>query len=97
MFIDLIRKTIRVTTTNFDDEISMHINSALKELELVGIQTNKLDMENLDPVVQEAIVLYVKAHFSRTLPEEHEGLMKAYEGAKSRLRIATGYADWRTT
>lgn len=94
MLIDIIKISLRVSTTKYDGEISMHINSALQDLGLAGILDAKLDSASLDPLVIQAISLYTKAHFSRTLPDEYDDLLKAYEGIKSRLRIADGFADW---
>lgn len=94
MLIDIIKTSLRVTTDKYDDEISMHINSAIQDLGLAGILNFKLGTANLDPMIIQAISLYTKAHFSRTLPDEYDGLLKAYEGIKSRLRIADGFADW---
>ena len=94
MLINLIKISLRVTTDKYDDEIEMHINSALQELNLAGIMDAKLDAGSLDPLIIQACSLYTKAHFSRTLPEEYQKLMDSYNGIKSRLRIADGFTDW---
>lgn len=94
MLIDIIKISLRVSTNAYDEEITMHINSAIQDLGLAGVMDAKLESASLDPMIIQAVSLYTKAHFSRTLPDEHDGLMKAYDGIKSRLRIAEGFADW---
>lgn len=94
MLIDLIRKTLRVTTTAYDDEIQMHIASALKELDLAGIVDAKLSEGDLDPIIIQAVSVYCKLHFSRTLPEEAQKLEDSFNAFKSKLRISSEYGDW---
>lgn len=94
MLIDIIKISLRVTTNKYDDEISMHIESALQDLGLAGILSAHLDSASLDPLVIQAVSLYTKANFNRTIPEEHDRLMASYTAIKSRLRIADGFTDW---
>lgn len=95
MLIDIIKISLRVTTNKYDDEISMLIDSALQDLGLAGILSAHLDSAaSLDPLVIQAVSLYTKANFNRTIPEEHDKLMASYTAIKSRLRIADGFTDW---
>lgn len=52
-----IRKSMRITHAQLDDEIERNINTALRDLRRVGIDTKDNDL------IDKACELYVKAQF----------------------------------
>ena len=45
-----------------------------------------------DPLVQRAIITYVRCHFGS--PEDYERLAASYDEQKAQLSMATRYTDW---
>lgn len=84
----LVKTALRKTSDTFDDEIRLYIDAAVKDLEIAGI--NPVDTS--DPIVQTAIVTYVKIHFGQ--PGDADRLKSSYDEQKAQLRTATGYTEW---
>lgn len=57
--LELIRNALRITTTSFDDEISLQLTACQHELELAGVTVIDED----DELYQHAAILYAKAYF----------------------------------
>ena len=86
----LARKRLRVTSTDFDDEIRGLIDSAMLDLGVAGVEIPT----NGDALVIQAITTYVKANFGA--PEEYDQLKASYDEQKAQLSTCTGYTDWGT-
>lgn len=101
MLLEEIKIILRVSANSYDDEITGLIESAVKDLNITGIdQTwladiNKPIIEGespkvIDPLIKRAISLYCKAHFGYD-NLDHERLLKAYELLKGHLSISVDY------
>ena len=86
--LDLVKKSLRITSTAFDDELNNLILSAQLDLGIAGVVVP----ETLDAIVKTAICTYCKLHFGR--PDDFDRLQKSYDEQKAQLSMATGYTNW---
>lgn len=83
-----VKTALRVTTTDFDLELSDLIESAQLDLGIAGVEIP----ESVDGIVNTAVITYVKCHFGS--PDEYDRLKASYDEQKAQLSMATGYTDW---
>lgn len=88
--IDDVRVALRITTTTFDSELTILIDSAKKDLGIAGVVLP----ETLDSICNVAIITYCKIHFGN--PDNADKLKASYDEQKAQLSMATGYTDWGT-
>lgn len=86
--IDDVRLALRITTTAFDNELTVLINAAKLDLGIAGVT---LPAE-LDAICNVAIITYCKVHFGQ--PDEYDRLKASYDEQKAQLSMATGYTTW---
>lgn len=86
----LVKTALRITTTQFDDELEHLIDSALLDLGFGGMKA--IEKAEADDVVKQAIVTYCKMNFG--LPEDYDRLKRSYDEQKAQLGTATGYTNW---
>ena len=82
------RLVLRVTTTDFDNEIRGLIDAAMLDLGVAGVEIP----EEENALVIHAILTYVKVNFGS--PEEYDRLKASYDEQKAQLSTCTGYTDW---
>ncbi len=78
------------TATAKDNEIDMLIESAINDMNRVGIDT-QTNISN--ELVRCAIIMYVKAHFGNTDIKEKELCMKSYSFLVSSLASSEEYME----
>lgn len=83
-----VKTALRVTTTEFDSELTSLMNACLYDLQLSGIVVPTSD----DPLINIAVVTYVKARFGN--PDNYDKLKTSYDEQKAQLSMATGYTVW---
>ena len=84
--IDDVKVSLRIKSTVLDSsEIQPIIEACKADLKLSGV--NKI--EESDPLVQRAAVLYAKANFG--YGEDSEKFMRAYEALKKALTLSGDY------
>ena len=83
-----VKTALRVTTTEFDDEITALMNSCLLDLQLSGIVIPTSD----DALINTAVITYVKTRFGN--PDNYDKLKTSYDEQKAQLSMATGYTVW---
>lgn len=86
--LDLVKKALRVMTDAFDDELTMLIEAAVKDLGLSGV----LEQQDPDVLIQRAVITYCKCNFG--IPDDYDRLKASYDEQKAQLMVATGYTDW---
>jgi len=87
--LQLVKQSIRVTTTSFDEtQISHLINAAQLDLGIAGVEIP----EEYDDLVAQAIVTYCTMNFG--IVDEYDRLKRSYDEQKAQLITATGYTDW---
>lgn len=89
--LDLVKTALRITTTEFNAELTHLIDAGLIDLGFGGL-SNEISLETADPVVTQAIITYVKMNFG--LPEDYDRLKRSYDEQKAQLGMATGYTNW---
>ena len=76
-----VKKSLRITTKAFDDEIKTLIKEAVEDLARSGIY-------NIESVMYgRAVVCYVRTYFGERDSSEREKLRQGYEVIKSRLAV----------
>jgi len=86
-----VKLALRVSYSNFDQELTDLIDSAMADLNLAGIRGDKAVEDN--PLVRKAIVTYCKMHFGE--PEDYDRLKASYDEQKAQLWMGTGFTVWR--
>lgn len=88
----LIKKALRITTDEFNDEINHLIKSALTDLGFGGAVSTVLTTSTTDDIIIQAVITYCKMNFG--LPEDYDRLKKSYDEQKAQLGTATNYTNW---
>ena len=78
----------RMTTTEYDSQVSMLLNAALLDMGVAGVEVP----EQLDALVSQAAITYFLLHFGE--PGDRDFLKRSYDEQKAQLSMATGYTDW---
>ena len=86
--LDQVKLALRISTTAYDTELTYLIEAAKLDLGIAGVVLP----EELDALVQRAIITYCKLSFG--LPEYYDRLKRSYDEQKAQLSTATGYTDW---
>lgn len=84
--LDDVRKALRVTTETFDDEIQDLIDACKEDLPGAGTDT----VDETDPMVKRAIILYSRAHFGMGNPDM-EKYIRQYDKIKNHLALDQRY------
>lgn len=84
--LEKVKKALRVTTSVYDDEITMLINAAGLDMGIAGIESVDDDICTL------AVILFCKIHFG--VNDEADRIKIAYDEIKKQLSMATGYTNW---
>lgn len=83
--IDSVKMALRVTGSEFDDEITILIHAGKAELHMLGIT----DLTDTDPLFRMAVVTYCRIHFGE--PSDFERLKRIYDEQKAQLMTAYTY------
>lgn len=81
-----VKKALRITVNDFDDEVQGLIDAAKADLQLAGVAA----ISDADPLIKRAIITYCKAYFGYDNPDA-DRLAKCYEMLKAHLSLATDY------
>lgn len=84
--LEKVKLALRVTTNEFDTELTDLINAAVADLGVVGVTAVST---TTDALLIRAITTYCKAHFGE--PDEYDRLKASYDEQKAQLITATGY------
>ncbi|WP_435530174.1 head-tail connector protein [Paenibacillus vini] len=93
--LEKIKKTLRITSAAFDEEVEDLISAARNDLKLAGVITEKADSET-DPLIVRAITVYAKANFGFDNPDV-EKLQKSYNMIKCHLTLSQEYTQPEVT
>ena len=89
--LEKVRNALRISVTDNDainNELTDLISAAKLDLGIAGVVVP----ENLDALVEKAIITYCKMSFG--LPEDYDRLKRSYDEQKAQLSNATGYTVW---
>lgn len=81
-----VKTALRITTNDFDDEITSLMNACVRDLEIRGV--NIVD----DELIDIAVITYVKMRFGN--PDNYDKLKRSYDEQKAQLSMATGFTTW---
>lgn len=84
--LEKVKLALRVTTNEFDTELTDLINAAVADLGIVGVTAVST---TTDALLIRAITTYCKVHFGE--PDEYDRLKASYDEQKAQLITATGY------
>lgn len=84
--LEFIKSSLRVSGSEFDDEIKSLINAARKDLITSGIAPSHLSEITNDSLVKNAIMNFCKAEFGFDNPDS-EKFRNAYESLKAKLAL----------
>ena len=87
--LEAVKKALRITTRAYDDELQRLISAGILDLDIAGISC---DSPSTDPLVQRAVITYVRCHFGT--PPDYDRMKAAYDEMKAQLQTATGYTEW---
>ena len=86
-----VKLALRITTNDFDDELTDLINACLADLGIAGVSEN----DTTDALIIRAICTYCKYHFGDANGAEQLDRLKAsYDEQKAQMSMATGYTEW---
>lgn len=83
-----VKVALRITGTDFDEQISDLIEQARQDLQIAGI----IELDTRDPLILRAVTTFVMANFGA--PEEYDRLKASYDEQKAQLQMASGYTFW---
>lgn len=83
-----VKLALRLSVSDFDDEVLDLISGALNDLRIAGVSTRELS----DPLIRRAVTTYCRAHFGE--PDEYERLKASYDEQKAQLQMTSGYTTW---
>jgi hypothetical protein len=86
MTLQLVKASIPVTTTAYDDVLRALIEAAVQDLRIAGINAD--DYET-DPLLRRAVVTYCRANFGS--PADYDKLKAAYDEQKAQLQMSRWY------
>lgn len=86
--LESVKLALRVSTDAFNSEINNLIEAAQLDLGVAGVVLPG----QLDTLVKQAVVTYVKMHFGQ--PDDYDRLKRSYDEQKAQLVTCTGYTNW---
>ena len=81
---DSVKKSLRIFTNVFDDEIKSLMAEATEDLARSGITNTSTEMYS------RAVVCYSRTYFGERDEQERERLRQGYETIKNRLAVTDG-------
>lgn len=85
--LEMCKKSMRITTDAYDEEITGYIEAALLDLGIAGVA-----YDAVDNLVAKAVITYVRMSFGD--PNNYDKLKASYDEQKAQMQTATGYTVW---
>jgi uncharacterized phage protein (predicted DNA packaging) len=86
--LESVKRALRVTISDFDEEIQDLIDAAKRDLEIAGVAKDKI--VDTDKLIKRAIITYCKANFGYDNPEA-ERFQQSYDMLKQHLSLSYDY------
>lgn len=87
--LEKLKIALRLTTNAYDADLTGLIQAAELDLGIAGVE-----YQEIDALVERAIITYAKMHFFVLNDGEYDRLKKSYDEQKAQMSMATGYTDW---
>ena len=84
-----VKDALRVSGNDLDIEITDLIEAAKADLRLSGVHNDKID--DTDPLIKRAIMVYCKANFGYEDPKLSERFQESYISLKHHLTLSAEY------
>lgn len=89
--LEKVKLALRITTEDFDTELTDMINACLADLGIAGVT----ETDTTNALLIRAICTYCKYHFGDINGVEMlERLKASYDEQKAQMQMATGYTNW---
>lgn len=85
-----IKTALRITETDFDDELSDMMEAALADLGIAGVDGANAVITNA--LTRQAVITYCRMNFGD--PDRYEDLKRSYDEQKAQMSMATGWTTW---
>lgn len=94
--LDTVKAALQISVTTFDTELTSLINAGFTDLNIAGVEGDKVSVTTTDDMAQRALVSYVAWNFELLHGSiDRAGALKAaYDEQKAQLSMATGYTNW---
>lgn len=86
--LEKVKRALRITGSQFDEEISDLIDAASLDLGIAGV----IVPGETDPLIIRAVITYCRTNFGQ--PQNYEQLKASYDEQKAQLSMADGYTNW---
>lgn len=89
--LEKVKLALRITTDDFDTELTDMINACLADLGIAGVT----ETDTTNALLIRAICTYCKYHFGDINGVEMlEKIKASYDEQKAQMQMATGYTNW---
>lgn len=89
--LEKVKLALRITTDDFDTELTDMINACLADLGIAGVT----ETDTSNALLIRAICTYCKYHFGDINGVEMlEKIKASYDEQKAQMQMATGYTNW---
>lgn len=89
--LEKVKLALRITTDDFDTELTDMINACLADLGIAGVTVT----DTSNTLLIRAICTYCKYHFGDINGVEMlEKIKASYDEQKAQMQMATGYTNW---
>lgn len=88
--LEKVKKSLRIMTNDFNDELTSLIASCIADLNIAGCEGATINIDTNDDLVIQAVVSYCKWRFGLGNPDWRE----IYEIQKAQFQSATNYTKW---
>ena len=95
-----VKMALRITTTDFDDQIKDLINAACLDLGIAGILMDTLivigtNTATYNDLALRAVITYCRMNFGDVDDGMYDRLKASYDEQKAQMQMASGYTDWQ--
>lgn len=87
MLTESVKKALRISSNDFDDDINDLIRAAKADMQMSGITV----LTDNNPLVAQAIKLYCKAHFGDN--DSNNKFLNAYQALKISMSLAGEFRE----
>lgn len=92
--LDNVKVACRVTTTDYDSELTDLINAGLKDLGITDINAVLLTDATTAPLIKMAVITYCKMNFGYLGVEQYQKFKASYDEQKAQLLMNSNYTIW---
>ena len=94
--LDKVKVACRVTSPAYDDELTDLISAAFADMGITDIKSSLLVEEEIDPLIQRAVITYCKMNFGyiQLSEDQYFRLKASYDEQKAQMLMSSNYTDW---